>query len=1020
MADYVFYAKYAKYNTSKGRRETWPETIERVFNMHTTHLKSILKTDTIDEELQDYLDMAKLYMRQKRVLGSQRALQFGGEPILKHSEKIFNCSALYLDKARSFQEIMYILLCGCGSGFSVQKHHIAKLPNIRKHKEGKRTRWVVNDSIEGWADALGALMQSYFEDPVAIEDFKYSGDLSSGIDFDFSHIRPEGAMINGGFIAPGPKGLQQSLSKIEQVIERRLNNNENRLHPIDAYDIIMHASDAVLSGGVRRAACIALFSKDDEEMMKAKTGEWLRDNPQRGRSNNSVIINRNHCTKEEFKEIVENIKQFGEPGFVFVDDFETLVNPCLPEWSLLLTPSGLKELKHIKEGDSIWSKEGWTKVIKKWSTGVKDVWRYETKNGQLYCTENHRLLQNGEKVEAKDCKSIDSFAAITDLMQETDVSYFLDGICLGAFCTDINEEGYAKVVIEKAKLENITDIISKYPDLIKKSESNTENEYLVKTSLLPLESYNPSISEIPSRIVKSSNKNLMSFLQGYYFINAKDDTQTITAYSEANKNILQLMLSSVGKLSSCSKVKDNNGNTLYEITLNSKATEETSEILYKHKVSTEEVFDITVDNESHTFWCNGFDISNCCEISFNCHDPITNETGVSFCNLCEINIKKCKTEEDFYSACKAAAVLGTIQASYTDFPYLGKVTQNIVKAESLLGVSMTGMMDSPDIAFDPEVQRKGAKIIKKINEQVAKLIGINPCARATCVKPAGSTSLLLGSSSGIHPQYARRYIRRIQANINEFPLKHFESKNPIAVETSVWSNTGTDKNIMFTCDVPQGSIVKNQLSALELLEKVKLTQQNWIEYGTSPERCIAPYLRHNVSNTISVRPEEWDEVTEYLFNNRNYFTGVSLLSVFGDKDFPQAPITAVYTASEISKQYGNAAMFASGLIVHAHEAFDNNLWKACNCANGLDAIDPNNAEQVKWIDRIKKFASRYFEGDLKRATYLLKDVDTLKLWTDLNRTTEDIDWSLVKEEDPYMLAINTTAAAACAGGKCEI
>ena len=864
MADYVFYAKYAKYNSDKKRRETWSETIERVFQMHDTYLKSFLSSESLSEDLKEYLDFAKLYMRQKRVLGSQRALQFGGAPILKHHAKLFNCSGVYIDRPRVFQEILYILLCGCGSGFSVQKHHIDKLPNIVKHSTAKPMRWVIDDSIEGWADALGVLMASYFEGE-AIEDFKDLGIAHRDIEFDYSKIRPAGSMISGGFSAPGPKGLKQSLEKIKGVIEARLAKGENRLHPIDAYDILMHASDAVLSGGIRRSAAICLFSKDDDEMLKAKTGNWFETNPQRGRSNNSVALKRDACTKEEFFRIIESIKQFGEPGFGFFEDYETVPNPCLPKSAKVYTTNGLSTIGEINVGDKIWSETGWTTVLKKWSTGIKDVYEYRTNYGSIAATQNHKFVQKGKKVEAKDCTSID---------------------------------------------------------------------------MLPLPG------------VKSKGVSV--------------------------------------------------------------------KIIESEKISTEEVFDITVDNEPHTFWCDGFNISNCFEISFNCHDDITNQSGVNFCNLCEINMKKCKTEEDFYSACKAAAIIGTVQASYTNFKYLTEASRNICKKEALIGISMTGMMDSPDIAFNPEIQRKGAKIVKKVNETVAKLIGINPCARATCVKPSGNSSLLLGSSSGIHPQYARRYIRRIQANINEFPLKHFESVNPMAVETSVWSNTGTDKVVMFTCEVPPGSIIKNQLSALELLEKVKLTQQNWIESGTTEERCLKPYLRNNVSNTISVKPEEWDDVAEYLFKNRKYFTGVALLSVYGDKDLPQTPITTIYTASEIAKQYGNAAMFASGLIVHAHKAFGENLWKACNVVNGLDSLDESNACQVNWVNRVKKFSEKYFNGDTKRVTYLLKDVDNLKLWCDLNRTTKEIDWSEVEEPDPYYLAIDTTAAAACAGGKCEI
>jgi len=432
----------------------------------------------------------------------------------------------------------------------------------------------------------------------------------------------------------------------------------------------------------------------------------------------------------------------------------------------------------------------------------------------------------------------------------------------------------------------------------------------------------------------------------------------------------------------------------------------------------EDVYDITVE-KNHNFFANSICVHNC-EISFNCHDEITGESGISFCNLCEINMKKAKTEEDFFAACKAAAVIGTIQAAYTTFDYLTEATTNIVRKEALLGVSMTGMMDSPDIAFNPEILRKGAKIVKKVNRHIAKLISINPSARTCCTKPSGTASLILGTSSGIHPHHAKRYLRRIQANIHEFPLKKFQETNPRAVETSVWSNTGTDKVIAFPCEIPAGSITKNQLGAIELLEKVKIVQQNWVEYGTTEELSIKPYLRHNVSNTISVKPEEWDDVAKYLYKNRKYFTGVSLLSVFGDKDLPQTPLTTIYTADEIAKQYGNASMFASGLIVHAHKAFDENLWRGCNCAVGLETIDENNECQKTWIERIKKFADRYFDGDIRRVTYLLKDVDNLKLWCDINRENKDIDWSQVSEPNPYNIAIDTTGAIACAGGKCEI
>jgi len=419
MSDYVFYAKYAKYNQEKGRRETWSETVNRVFDMHQTFLKNFLKTNNIPDELQEYLDLAKLFVKQKRVLGSQRALQFGGEPILKKNAKIYNCSATYVDRVRAFQEILYLLLCGCGVGASVQKHHIAKLPNITKHTKGK-CRWVIDDSIEGWADALGVLMQSYFEDGQT-GDFDESI-IGKDIEFDYSRIRPAGAMISGGFLAPGPDGLHQSLDKIKLVIENRLSNNENRLHPIDVYDILMHSADAVLSGGVRRSASIIIFSKDDEEMLKAKTGNWFEKNPQRGRSNNSVLIKRDECTEEEFFNIIKNIKEFGEPGFVFADDYETMVNPCcLTGDSNISTDKGdikmVDLVKRINNGEKI-KALSYDEINNKLSYEDITFANKTRKNAQiieltyidennneksLKCTPDHKIFtKNRGYIEAKD------------------------------------------------------------------------------------------------------------------------------------------------------------------------------------------------------------------------------------------------------------------------------------------------------------------------------------------------------------------------------------------------------------------------------------------------------------------------------------------------------------------------------------------------------------------------------------------------------------------------------------------
>lgn len=741
LQDYTFVSKYARYNPEKKRRETWNEAVERVRDMH------LRRYPQIAEEITWAFEQVK----QKRVLGSQRALQFGGHAIEQKHARMYNCISSYCDRLRFFQECFWLLLCGCGTGFSVQKHHVAKLPEFIKAREGRKV-FVIPDTIEGWADALGVLMSSYFRGG----DFpEYEG---CEVLFDYSLIRPEGSPLRSSAgKAPGPEPLRRAIEKINGLLNLLWKGGKKRLDPIDAYDIVMHASDAVLSGGVRRSATICLFSPDDEEMAKAKTGNWFAENPQRGRSNNSAVLLRDKTTAEQFAALMKLVREFGEPGFVWADSTELLVNPC--------------------------------------------------------------------------CE------------------------------------------------------IGMYP----------------------------------------------------------------------------------------------------------------------------------VDVESGL-------------------------SGWQSCNLCEINGGKIKSEEDFAIAARAAAIIGTCQAGYTDFAYLGPTSKRIVDREALLGVSITGMMDNPDIIFNPQIQRKYAKLILRVNEEIAAKIGINPTARATCVKPAGTTSCILGTASGIHPHHAHRYIRRSQANYLEPPMRHFKEVNPLAVEKSVWSANGTDEVISFCVEVPKGAKTKNDVSALELLELVKLTEMNWVMAGRVKERCTAPWLVHNVSNTITVREGEWDQVTDYIYKNRQHFCGISLLAITGDKDYPQAPFTTIYTPNELVKMYGDASMFASGLIVDGLHAFEGNLWKACDAALNrgtpigkpeLPDHAPMNLEEnrryqkeseaynlkLDWIRRAKQFAARYFEGDLRTMTFCLKDVNNFHYWTELKREYQEVDFTQMVEEDDKT---KLTQEWACAGGACSL
>lgn len=746
LQDYTFVSKYARYNPEKKRRETWHEAVDRVEGMHLNKYPQIAK------EIRWAFDQ----VRQRRVLGSQRALQFGGRPIEKQNARIYNCISSYCDRLRFFQECFWLLLCGCGTGFSVQKHHVAKLPDFSPKLTNKSSKkvYVIPDTIEGWADALGVLISSYFG----------GGDFPSyegyEVVFDYSLIRPEGSpLASSSGKAPGPKPLERALENCRTLLNKCIANQQKRLRPIDAYDIVMHASDAVLSGGVRRSATICLFSHDDDEMAMAKTGNWFIDNPQRGRSNNSAILLRGETTKEQFERLMQFVRQFGEPGFVWTDSTELVVNPC------------------------------------------------------------------------------------------------------------------------------------------------------VEIGMWPV-------------------------------------------------------------------------------------------------------------------------------------DELTKLTGWQACNLCEINGKKCKTPEDFYIACKAAAIIGTCQAGYTDLTYLGDVSKRIIERESLLGVSITGIMDNPQVLLNPKLQRKMAKLILKINEEIAARIGINKAARVTCVKPAGTTSCILGTASGIHPHHASRYIRRVQGNYLEAPLQHFKNFNPTAVEKSVWSANGTDEIISFCVEVPKGAKTKNDIDALTLMEYVKLTQKNWVMYGTRKEACTQPWLTHNVSNTITVRDDEWDTVTDFIYDNRQYFAGVSLLPISGDKDYPQAPFTAVYTPHEIVRMHGDGSIMASGLIVDGLHAFDNNLWAACDAVlgRGEPIVEPKlgqtensiklnefkKFEEIKsayekkadWLRRANQFAGRYFDNDLRKMTYCLKDVNNWHYWCTLKHNYVDVDYtSMIEESD----ATKTHQEWACSGPNgCEV
>jgi ribonucleoside-triphosphate reductase len=587
IRDYIHASKYARYLPELGRREVYAETVARVEAMH------VHRFPAMETEIREAFDL----VRAQRVLPSMRSMQFSGPAILTTNVRMFNCAFLHIDRLEAFSQAMYLLLCGCGVGYSVQFEHVEKLPPVGFVNARQVRHHVVDDSIEGWADALKALLQSY-QDGVYLE-------------ISYHKIRPAGTpLVTSGGRAPGHMKFKESLERIRKVLDGA---QGRKLFPIEAHRVICHAADAVLSGGIRRSACLSLFSIDDSAMMNCKTGNWFSEEPWLANANNSVALKRDEVRKKQFLRIFEMTRQFGEPGFYFTNDLNYGCNPCC---EISLDPT---------------------------------------------------LVVDGKKL-----------------------------------------------------------------------------------------------------------------------------------------------------------------------------------------------------------------------------------SGVSFCNLCEINAAKFTSLDDFLRAAKAATLIGTLQASYTSMPYLGWVSEAIAKRDALLGISMTGMLDAPEIACNQEYQSIVAEKVKEWNREYARKIGIRPGARLTCIKPAGTSSLALGGvASGHHAHHARRYIRRVTADELEFVFQAFKKTNPSACvrkPDGKWV-------IEFPVEAPAGAILKEDLHAIAFLEKVKSTQQHWVVPGTA-DSTHSPGLTHNVSNTVQVRPDEWERVAEYLWEHNAHFTGVSLLPATADKQYAFAPHEAIETEAD--------------------------------------------------------------------------------------------------------------------------
>ena len=612
LSDITVYMKYAKYIPENNRRETWEELVTRNKNMHVKKYP----------ELTDQIEKAYEFVYNKKVLPSMRSLQFGGKPIEISPNRVYNCAYLPIDHPESFNEIMFLLLGGTGVGYSVQHHHVSKLPPINKPYEKRTRRFLIGDSIEGWADAIKVLIKSYMVER-----------KSSKIQFDYSDIRAKGALlVTSGGKAPGPQPLKECILKITGILDNK--EDGEQLTTLETHDIVCHIADAVLAGGIRRAALISLFSADDDTMIGCKSGHWWEEAPQRGRANNSAVLMRHKVTKEFFMDLWKRVELSGsgEPGIYLNNDKDWGTNPC-------------------------------------------------------------------------------------------------------------------------------------------------------------------------------------------------------------------------------------------------------------------------------------------CEIALRPYQ---------FCNLCEVNASDIESQEDFNARVKAAAFIGTLQAGYTDFHYLRDIWKETTEKDALIGVSMTGIGSGIVLGYD---MKKAASVVKRENNRVAKLIGINPAARCTTVKPAGTTSLALGTSSGIHAWHNDYYVRRIRVGKNESIYKYLVTNHPELVEDEYFRPHDTAV-ISIPQKAPEGSILRDE-SPFDLLKRIKKVANEWVKPGHRKGSNT-----HNVSATVSLKQQEWKYAGEWMWENRDYYNGLSVLPYDGGT-YTQAPF------EDISKVKYDMMMksLTDVNLANVYEGEDNtDLTGELACAGGACEI----------------------------------------------------------------------------------
>jgi hypothetical protein len=916
LSEFVVFTKYAKYIPQLQRRETWSEICDRYESMMLQKYPNIVT---------DISDTMK-FVRNKKVLPSMRAMQFAGPAITKNESRIYNCAFLPVDHYKAFSETMFLLLGGTGVGYSVQYRHVDKLPNLVKPTGTKK--YIIGDSIEGWADAVKTLMKAYF------------GYRKTRPEFDFSDIREKGArLITAGGKAPGPEPLRICLEKIEHILTRALSEEQNKLTPIDCHDIQCHIANAVLAGGIRRAAMISLFSYNDEDMITCKSGNWWESNEQRGRANNSVILDRNNTTKEQFDSIWTKVKDSGagEPGIYWTNNLDWGTNPCCFVGSTkILTPIGYVEISDLVGENDLINKDGEIVPGLVWSNGIKDVVELVlSSSNNIKCTEDHRfMITDGSEVEAKDLvgKRIMPYFQINEEVSEYTKYGFIQG-----------DGGTGRLVSDSHKGLEIH-VGKKDDDIFTlfgiKKEINKRTYYVSGYNevlkLLKFDSRPLPERAMPNTLLSWSKNELAMFLKGMYSANGSIIKGHRISYKTTSRELavqLQNRLSYLGISSyvttnkekevefsngtyTCKQSYDINISKYKDVlkfgevigfvhrykqdSLKELILSKAPKVLSVKKAGQEEVFDFSLDDNTHWGVVEGV-IAHNCEIALK---------PFQFCNLTEVNVSDVDTQEELNTRVKVAAILGTFQAGFTNFHYLRDIWRKTTEEDALIGVGMTGIGSGKILNLN---LKEAADVAKETNKNYSHNIGINSAARVTTIKPSGTTSCVLGTSSGIHAWHNSFYIRRIRLGKNEAVYTYLSIYHPDLIEDDYF-RPDTQAVLSIPQKAPKGSILRTE-TALDLLERTKKFNLEWVKEGH-----VRGDNTNNVSATISIDSEriygnlgerfshknEWEVVGEWMWENKDSYNGLSVLPA-DNGTYVQAPFEDITEDkyNELAKNLSN-------------------------------------------------------------------------------------------------------------------